>query len=274
MRERVRIKRTGSFLELDACGHVIKVASSARFQEAWKPLIQETRDFYLRECGRTLHSVYVRGSAAKGMAEEGVSDLDTICILRGPVDLNETARSTFLADMRVRYPFCLGVELELVPMAELVDPDPRGGRNVWLGIIRTNAACIAGEDLTPTIAPFSLNDMVGYSRNLQGNLEEELPRYLEEDRDDSEEISWSCRWAMRRILRAGFELGMFEEQRWTNDLYLCWESFARHYPERASLMRETLELALNPVGDATLIARHVAQWTPWIYNEIGAKLDV
>jgi hypothetical protein len=116
--------------------------------------------------------------------------------------------------------------------------------------------------------------MITYSRQLRTELEENLPKYLEEDGDDPAELRWTCLWVTRKILRTGYELVMFDENRWTNDLYLCWESFAKGYPDRAVLMRETLELALNPVGDTTIISGHIEQWRPWIHEEIAAKLGV
>ena len=62
----VEIKKSGSYLELDDSGHLIKIAGPEKFQDKWKRLIEEANDFYIRECGDKLHSVYVRGSVAKG----------------------------------------------------------------------------------------------------------------------------------------------------------------------------------------------------------------
>ena len=42
---------------------------------------------------------------------------------------------------------------------------------------------------------------------------------------------------------------MVKEQRYTRDLYLCYESFAKHYPEKEREMYRALELAINPKTD-------------------------
>jgi hypothetical protein len=42
------------------------------------------------------------------------------------------------------------------------------------------------------------------------------------------------------------ELVMEAEQRFTRDLYLCYESFAKHYPAQRAQMYRAMELALNP----------------------------
>lgn len=51
---------------------------------------------------------------------------------------------------------------------------------------------------------------------------------------------------MKRILRSGFELVMEREGRYTTSLYLHYECFARHYPDRERDMRRVLEIFLNP----------------------------
>ena len=79
---------------------------------------------------------------------------------------------------------------------------------------------------------------------------------------------------MRLLLRSGYELVMHREGRWTNDLYLCYESMARHHPDTAELARETLELALNPVSDGDRTTALVQRYTPWIYSEILRRLNV
>ena len=60
------------------------------------------------------------------------------------------------------------------------------------------------------------------------------------------------------------ELVMVREQRYTRDLYLCYESFAKHYSEQEEAMYRALELALNPV---------VSRETERFVETFGAWLD-
>ena len=55
---------------------------------------------------------------------------------------------------------------------------------------------------------------------------------------------------------------MEEERRFTRDLYLCYESFAKHYPEKRMEMFHALKLAVNPVAtrEAEDFTRDFGDW--------------
>jgi hypothetical protein len=78
-------------------------------------------------------------------------------------------------------------------------------------------------------------------------------------------------WIMRRFLRVGMELVMEEEQRYTRDLYLCYESFARHYPQERGEMYRALELAVNP-GAGEHSEAFARNFGAWLVREAQARL--
>ena len=51
---------------------------------------------------------------------------------------------------------------------------------------------------------------------------------------------------MKVLLRSGFEVVMEREGKYTNDLYCCYQAFAKYYPARQNTMRRVLFLYLNP----------------------------
>ncbi len=55
---------------------------------------------------------------------------------------------------------------------------------------------------------------------------------------------------------------MEKEQRFTRDLYLVYESFADHYPEKRNEMFHALDLAVNPVAtrEAEDFTRNFGDW--------------
>ena len=76
---------------------------------------------------------------------------------------------------------------------------------------------------------------------------------------------------MRRFLRLGMELVMLDEKRYTRDLCLCYESFAKYYPEQSTDMYHALELAINPeTGRAT--EAFVQRFGAWLSSEAERKL--
>lgn len=59
-------KTVGSFLEIDTNGYIINPASFEKIQEKWQKPLDEVKSEYLTRFGTTLHSLYLRGSVAKG----------------------------------------------------------------------------------------------------------------------------------------------------------------------------------------------------------------
>jgi hypothetical protein len=141
-------------------------------------------------------------------------------------------------------------------------------------IIKTQAICLHGEEFSDRIPPYTLRDMIHYSRYLRFNLEEKLPTFLREADGDPMEIRFTCTWTGRLLLRSLYETVMLEEGRWTNDLWPCYEKFSSQHPSREPQAMELLQLSLNPVADEERLKSAVNAFTPWIYDEIREKLEI
>ena len=257
----------GSFLELDEHGHVIKKASPDLIPHKWKGLVREVTRLYGSYFGSNLHSVWLRGSVANGQAEDGAADLDTFAYLIEEADW-PTGIDAEIRELQTRHPHCTWIETIAMPVAELEHD------RVWARIIKTQAVCLHGEDIGSRIPPHSLRDMIHYSRYLRFNLEKKLPLFLAEDAGDPRELCRTCSWTAKLLLRSLYETIMLKEGRWTNDLWPCYERFSAHHAGREMQTMELLQLCLNPVADEKRLAKAVAAFVPWIYDEVRAQLGV
>ncbi|MEM7038419.1 MAG: hypothetical protein AAF570_15650, partial [Bacteroidota bacterium] len=70
--------------------------------------------------------------------------------------------------------------------------------------------------------------------------------------------------AMKTLLRAGFELVLLDEGRYTTDLYPCYTAFARHLPAHAADMRRALEIFLRPDAPDTQVSALLDRLIPWM----------
>lgn len=257
----------GTFLDVDDSGYIVPRAAAHRVQEQWKPVIDATVALYRRSFGDNLHSVWLRGSVAKGEAQLDWSDLDTFAYVQREVPWPESMTEGE-QQLKVRFPFCRGFELSASPQSTLYRD------RVDARMIKTQSICLHGEDISAQIEPFTLREMIHYSRYLRFHLEVKLPRFLERDAGDPTEVKATCGWVTRLTLRSLYELVMLDEGRWTNDLWPCYEIFSRHYPARSEDAMELLVLTLNPVSDEERIHRALSAFTPWIYEEMGRRLGV
>jgi len=85
------VKPIGSFLQTDTDGFIVNTTSPEKIQSAWLPAVEMVSDAYRKHFGENLHSVYIRGSVAKGEAIDNISDIDSFAIVTLPYDDIDTS---------------------------------------------------------------------------------------------------------------------------------------------------------------------------------------
>ncbi len=252
---KIEIKPMGSYFEVDEDGYLINPASLDKVQEKWKPLIDGVVEINKSHYGEKLINIFVRGSVAKGEAVEGISDIDFIIY----VDLSQDEIKNNWVDevesMLVnKYPFVCGVELGASSVSEMEE-------DYWLLI---QSLLVYGKNIElPKMKPGK--DMIRHLSFLEKRMswfDGKLKGV-----DSESETKKACEWLMKNTLRCGFELTMERSKRYTRDLYLCYKDFSEYYPEKEALMREVLDLALNPISDIEKILEIKNQITPFLLGE-------
>jgi uncharacterized protein len=266
----IQVRRIGSYLEVDEHGYLQSRADAATIKGDWRLAVQMLVDAYLETWGKNIHSIYVRGSLAKGLAVEGISDIDSFAVLM-PGEVQTVSYDEFSVwaekvekGVQETFPFVAGIEFGLETFEGV-----RERENIYTFIIKTEAACIYGESLVDGIEPYKLSPEVAFqTRFFEQHLGQFTAEYSREPETDKPAY---IVWLMRRFLRLGMELVMIDEKRYTRDLYLCYESFAKHYPEQAAEMYRALELAINPkTGQVT--ESLVQEFGTWLTGEANRKL--
>lgn len=252
----------GTVLKTDEEGHLISQSSVETIREPWKSLVDEIVAAYARHLGADLHSLYIRGSVARGTAIEGISDIDGLVVLNAPqesVDLSWTR--TEFAPLYEKYPFCTGIDIGTASAGDILS----GQKQVSALMIKINSACVYGTDLAPELPQvrpgrkaFAAVWQFGYNTTLD----------FESDREHGFSVPQRCRWVCKQILRAGGELVMEREQAYSRDLYPCYEMFSRHYPAYEPQMKHVLELALWPTDDRDELAEAVGAIRPLLLSEL------
>lgn len=236
------IKPIGSILGTDADGFIVKTVSEDKVQSKWRPAVDMAVSVCKQQLGDELHSLYVRGSVAKGEAIDGISDIDVVVIVNAPLDSIDTKwTGNLTSEIEKKHPFINGVEF----MFGSVNALGKGHKLV----IKTQTVCLYGSDLTDELPPLKPgSDTVMHARNLGINIKETAD-FLSHTKNEKA-IRKKCAWVMKRVVRTGCELVMERSGKYTRDLYPCYELFSEYYPEKQSDMYRVLELAVNPSKDA------------------------
>lgn len=266
----IEVKKIGSVLPVDQNGHVVSKSSKDKIVHPWLEPVDMLKEAYIKNYGDKLHSVYIRGSIAKGAAIEGLSDIDSMAVIyESEHNFTKEWVNDFNDKLKRLYPSVNGVEVVLIPYENLVDLSNK--EYTWKRFaIKTQAACVYGEDLQDTLPDFRLGpDCIAHAYNLEKEINI-LLRQLEELSPQS--IRVKCSWIMKRVLRTGYEMVMQRERGYTRDLYSCYEGFARHYPEKSNDMWRALELALNPTPDKEELGAYLKSFGVWLADE-AKKVD-
>lgn len=261
-KNKIEIKPKGSYFDVDENGFVINPANIEKIQLEWKPVIDDVVESYKQTYGENLKNVYIRVSVAKGEAVRGISDIDTFAYVDLPKE--ETKKDTLkeLRDkLEAKYDFTDGIEMGAYPMSEIENDT----------IILNQSACVHGE-------PISIPKMkVGRETAIHSptfhNRFKWFKKFLQKD-ESEEETKKGCVWLMKGLLRVGFEITMERSQKYTRDLYRCYETFAEYYPEKEAEMREVLDLALNPIADKNKMKEIMENIGAFLLAEIPKYFEV
>lgn len=266
----VEIQRTGSVMKVGADGCLVNETSKENIVGKWKEVVAGAVEACKRHLGDKLHSVYLRGSVARGKAIDGVSDVDIIVVLSigprelGMLDLDWTKREEDI--LRENYPFQTRVEFRFLSRDEVPFTDRF--------IIQTQSVCIYGNDLSQSFGKieFSRPNILKLIEENKIDTKIEDARLITEQSDDPETIAAMVSWIAKRFLRMGVLLAALKEPKYTRDLYPSYELFADQYPEKTDDMRQALEYAINPPEDKQEALRFMNDLGSWLVGEKQQRL--
>lgn len=242
------IKKIGKFLPQDNNGFIINDLSLENIDDEWQAVISKIVKAYQNHLHGKLHSIYLRGSVARGTAIKGFSDIDTFALIHSnekirwqKADFQEPVEQK----IQEEFDFVRDIEMNIASYhSDFYNQNPRLSM-----IIKTQSLCIFGTDLSPTLPNFKPNqNMILNLKWLETDIEDIISK-IEKGTNTLED----CQFVMKVLLRAGFELVMKREGRYTQDLYLCYSTFSKYYPAYENAMRQALIWYLNPIKDRQLL---------------------
>lgn len=261
----------GRLWPIDPDGYILNDAGPANLVPPYRAAVEAVRDVYRARLSGELHSSYVIGSVARGLAVAGLSDLDTIAVTWGdPEALDLSWQDAADAEITRRHPCVLRVQFEMVPLEQLV-----GSRRFDISAftIKTQGVCVAGEDLAPRLPDYRPDEVVANDNVVQMRPDiEEAIRELRAT-SDARQVTYWCRRIMKNIIRTGFGLLMVERGVYTSDIAPCYKAFAARWPSRAAEMRRAVDWVREPTADAGEIIAYLESFGRWMIERSDEWLD-
>lgn len=258
---KVEVRQIGTVLAIDNDGFLIREVSKDKIDSSWNSFIEEYITQVKNLFGDSLHSIYVRGSVARGAAmTDAFVDFDAIVIQKSGSTLPEEDQIKGLRkNLEQKYPNLVHIEV-----ADYVIDDLGRAR----ALVALQGVCVYGEDIIPTLSrikpgedsfihlPAFSGDFENFKKRLAN--EKRLPEYINSD----------SIWFGKRILRVAHELVAGRLGRFTRDLYPCYEGFSQIYPEKREEMLRVLTQTLNPTSDRTILLDTYGSIASWMTEEI------
>ncbi|MEM9822254.1 MAG: hypothetical protein AAF985_14320 [Bacteroidota bacterium] len=256
----ISIQETGRFFELDAAGYIVNDTSRDRILPEFLPLLAAIVQTYQKELGAQLHSIYLRGTLARGLFS-AISDIDTFALVHQPG--LRWKKTNWPVEYRSSWPVIGRFSGEIEMMLSSFQSNLRSNYPGLAVQIKTQSLCLFGDDVAAQIAPYRIErDLMLNSPWLAADLA---------DYQANPSLA-SGRQLMKTILRSGFELVMQRMQAYTPDLYLCYRSFTKFYPRQEKLMKQALHNYLNPTDIDQSISQITAELLPFLEREIRHHL--
>lgn len=253
----MEIRKIGKFHDIDQQDYISNPCVYPVLQIEYQNPINLIVDKVMRKYSYNIHSIYLRGSVAKGIAIHNISDIDFIILVLEPLSYED---KNFLYNVIEKevcelYPFINGIELHGQDLNSL------DGVKVQF-LFKTQCICIFGEDIIPSLPRFKLGkDAIAHAFSLNNDIANTLKGLH------------TCGWIMKRLIRVGFELCMLDARCYTRDLYLCYEIFSRYYPQQTTAMKEALILAIQPTTDKYIIEKSLIELGHFLVQEVREKLE-
>lgn len=270
----------GRYWQVDEQGLLRNDARRDAIAQDYAPLLDDLIARVTQAIGGDVHSIYLSGSVARGLARRGDSDLNAVVVLEESVD-PELVLQGWIApaerDLARAYPALVReVQIEVWPQGEIFR-DP-AEFSIAAFILRTQALCLWGSSLEPELPDYSLHhtatriaiandDVVQFADDLAGARDA-----LAEDAHPRAVQGW-CRHICKQMLRTGFGLVSVELGRYTRDVDLCAQDFAQGFPAQAAAIQQALTWTRQPAADAGAVRAFLADFGAWLEDACAAWLD-
>lgn len=248
--------------KLDENGCVINEAKINKIQSYYKPIICELNQLYRKKFNDNLLSIYIRGSVSVRKARIGISDFDSVALLKKRLTKDKlfwTVRAS--RDLECKYPKAGMIEMTVLSWPELLTSKQYNNLKIYL---KTQSVCLYGKDILPLLPAVKPGKKLALKMH-QGLPEEisRLGKIFSGQKVDKKYLfrkrsyKFWCVWTMRTFLRAGLGLVMCQKPVYTQDLKTCYQQFSKIYPQYKSEMHMALKWSVDPIDNRKILNNYL-----------------
>ncbi len=263
--------------KLDKKGFIINEGNKNKIQKKYLPSFKKISSFLIKELGKNLVSIYLRGSGSTGEVIPNISDLDVIVITNKNI-LKKKLIYFSKVFKKIEKEYIQDVELEvtIVSLKDFYKSQRYKNLRIY---IKTRSVLLYGSDVVKKISKIRVGKEL--SLEIYQDIKKEInhlrkiflgkiknPSYLNESRP----IKFWCVWTMRTLLRFGLGIVMLDDKIYTSDLKDCYKIFSKKYPQYKKEMKKALYLSVNPTSDKNFLVNYLETFGKNLFYLWEAKI--
>jgi hypothetical protein len=267
----ILLKNIGRLWQLDEEGFLVNEAQSEKIGPPFDAVVTRVKEVYLKYACESIHSIYLRGSIPRGLAIEGISDVDTFAVTFDDPPLLDLAQLQVESeDILEHHSYITKAEFNFFPYTEVITLDRFSTQGF---LIKTQSVCLYGEDLAPRLPKYRPDKFVANDHLSQ--IKRDIEKALTGIRNSSkpQNVRYWCRRVMKSIIRSGFALVILDEGVYSKDISLCYEFFVKHFPTQASNMFQAVEFAIEPSSDPAEVLSVLENFGGWLIKKSDEWLE-
>ncbi|MFS0780697.1 nucleotidyltransferase [Bacillus sp. 1P06AnD] len=259
------IKNIGSICPTDGTGTILNDSSLSKVPHCFMQAIEQLKAAYLEHMAETIHSIYIRGSIPRGFGIEGVSDLDSICVINKPyTEVNTAWRQETEEKLVHNNPCITGIEIQFVQVDLL---KKQSHFHILPFMIKTHSICVYGDNLIPELPQYECDSPVANFHLMSIGTNIQQAKDDVQGNNDDDDKKECCQWIAKQLVRAGMALTIPIEHAYTRDLFPAYTLFCKLYPDKSEEMMAVLKLAIDPVSDERQLIDLLNSIGNWLIEE-------
>jgi len=269
----------GRIWEVDEQGFLISDAKLDYIKPPFQAVVDNVIEAYIQNIGQDIHSIYITGSVARGLAIEGQSDLDAIAVLEYYTDpelvMQDWVSSTE-ADILAKHNCVADVQMEIYPHGWLLHDESEFSISAF--VLKTHAVCVWGIDMSPDMTTYRFTNKetrIAIANDDIIQLEPDIEEAIEaiEANGTPDNVRYWCKRICKNMIHSAFGLVMVDEAVHTRDIDVSVRYFLKHYPDQEKGIQQAVDFILSPTESSTDILAYLDTFGGWLIAECNHWLD-
>ncbi len=267
-------ERKGRIWRTDDDGRILNDAAPEHIKPPFDAVVRDVVAACSANIEADVHSIYITGSVARGLAVPGKSDVNVFAVLESEVD-PELVKQDWVDEAEKRITAahsCISdAELELWPYGYVFrDPDEFA---VGAFIIKTHSVCVWGNDLSSQLPDYKVSAAIANDDIVQ--IKPDIEDTIEAIKADNsaENVRYLCRYICKNIIHAGFGLVMADVGVHTRDVDAACDYFKQRYSAQAEKMQRALDFVDSPTDNTDEVLAYLEGFGAWMIGAADGWLD-